>query len=387
MSSSRDRLEETVAFGSSDLEGRLFAQLVTLPPDGELEDALWALVSTFAEGLDDLSVGVCVPQFGGEQLIVRHAPRPSQPRVTDAARLFPETEHELVIPVPFDEISTLHVGCDSEPDSSLRRVTDQLALAVGSTIRRARHSERIRRETSELTKLRETAVQSDKLAGLGRMAASIVHELNNPLTSIVAYADYLQKRWDHGAADPADRERLGRISEAANRVLSFTRDLVAYSRPSTSDPSALSIHDVVERAIVFCDHLVSDRAVTIERRFGELPPIHGLHGPLTQVFVNLITNACEASEGGGKLTIESLHDDERGVVMLRVIDEGHGIAASDVERVFEPYFTTRGDGGGNGLGLNIVKTIVDGHGGVVTASHNQPRGAVFSIELPATKKR
>jgi two-component system, NtrC family, sensor kinase len=229
-------------------------------------------------------------------------------------------------------------------------------------------------------------VQSDKLAGLGRMAASIVHELNNPLTSIVAYADYLQKRWDHTGVDPADRERLGRISEAANRVLSFTRDLVAYSRPSTSDASALSIHDVVERAIVFCDHLVTDRAVTIERRFGELPPIHGMHGPLTQVFVNLITNACEAIDGGGKLTIESVHDDERGVVVLRVIDEGHGIAASDLDRLFEPYFTTRGDGGGNGLGLNIVKTIVDSHGGVVSASHNQPRGAVFSIELPANKK-
>ncbi|MBL8739793.1 MAG: two-component sensor histidine kinase [Myxococcales bacterium] len=336
--------------------------------------------------MDDLSVGVCVPQFGGEQLIVRHAPRPSQPRVTDAARLFPETEHELVIAVPFDAGSTLHVGCDSEPDSSLRRVSDQLAMAVGATIRRARHTERVRREAHEVERLRETAVQSDKLAGLGRMAASIVHELNNPLTSIVAYADYLEKRWAQAGADPADRDRLGRISEAANRVLSFTRDLVAYSRPSTADASQLSIHDVVERAIVFCDHLVTDRAITIERRFGELPPIQGLHGPLTQVFVNLITNACEAIEGGGKLTIETRHDDARGVVVLRVIDEGHGIATADIDRLFEPYFTTRGGGGGNGLGLNIVKTIVDGHGGVVSASHNQPRGAVFSIELPTAQK-
>jgi len=382
-----DRLEETVAFGSSDLEGRLFTQLATLPPDGELEDALWAIVSTFAEGLDDLSVGVCVPQFGGDQLIVRHAPRPSQPRVTDAARLFPETEYELVLSVPFDAGTTLHIGSDSEPDSALRRVSDQLALAVGSTIRRARFAERIKREVLETEELRERAVQNDKLAGLGRMAASIVHELNNPLTSIVAYTDYLRRRWDQPSVDPSDRERLGRISEAANRVLSFTRDLVAYSRPSTADPSALSIHDVVERALVFCEHLVSDRSATIVREYGELPPIRGLHGPLTQVFVNLITNACQAtSASGGSITIESAYHPDRGVVVLRVRDEGHGIEPGHIDRLFEPYFTTRGDGGGSGLGLNIVKTIVVSHGGSVAAGHNEPRGAVFSVELPTPTK-
>jgi len=170
-------------------------------------------------------------------------------------------------------------------------------------------------------------------------------------------------------------------------VLSFTRDLVAYSRPSTADPSALSIHDVVERALVFCEHLVSDRSATIVREYGELPPIRGLHGPLTQVFVNLITNACQAtSASGGSITIESAYHPDRGVVVLRVRDEGHGIEPGHIDRLFEPYFTTRGDGGGSGLGLNIVKTIVVSHGGSVAAGHNEPRGAVFSVELPTPTK-
>jgi len=384
-----DRLEETMVLGASDLSERLLTQFATLPPDMELEDALWALVSTFAEGMDDLSIGVCVPRIGGgEQLVVRHAPRPAWPRMMDAARLFPEVEHELVLAVPLDEGSTLHVGSDSPIDSSLRRAADTIALALGSTIRRTRFTERLRSESHEVQSLRDQAVQSDKLAGLGRMAASIVHELNNPLTSIVAYTDYLRRSWEKQGVDPADRERLGKISEAASRVLSFTRDLIAYSRPSSADASAMSVHDVIERALVFCEHILGESKVTIDKRYGELPPIHGLAGPLTQVFVNLVTNACQAmAPDGGRITIETTHDALRSVARIRVVDQGHGILSDHVERLFEPYFTTRGDGGGNGLGLNIVQTIVASHGGVVSAETNGtsagPRGATFTVELPA----
>lgn len=380
-------LEETVVVGASDVSERLLVQLASLAVDGDLEDGLWALVSTVAEGNDDLAIGVCVPQIGGEQLIIRHAPRPSQPRVMDAARLFPEAEHEEVFSVPFDDGSTLHIGGEEPLDSSTRHACEQLALAIGSTLRKHRRFEQLRREAQEVQALRDQAVQSDKLAGLGRMAASIVHELNNPLTSIVAYADYLRRRWEQERVESADRERLGRISEAAARVLAFTRDLVAYSRPSSADASAMSVHDVIERAIVFCEHVLSAN-VTVVRAYGELPPIRGLHGPLTQVFVNLITNACEAMEPeGGKLTITTHHDAARDCVVIVVTDEGHGIQGSHIERLFEPYFTTRGDGGGNGLGLNIVQTIVASHGGTVTASHNQPRGAKFTVELPAGARR
>ena len=293
-----DPIEETMVSTGSGLADRLLQQLGTLDPNGELEDGIWALVSAFAEGHEDLSIGVCVPDVKGEQLVVRHAPRPSQPRITDAARLFPEANHESILKIPFDEGSTLHVGTDELPDSAMRRALDQLALAIGSTVRRTRAMEALRLEADASKGLRDQAVQSDKLAGLGRMAASIVHELNNPLTSIVTYADYLKRRFDREGVDPQDRERIGRISDAANRVLAFTRDLVAYSRPTTATPSALSIHDVIERALIFCDHVVSANEVTVIRRYGELPSIRGLHGPLTQVFVNLVTNAVQAMRIG-----------------------------------------------------------------------------------------
>jgi two-component system NtrC family sensor kinase len=381
--SKSDRLEETVVLGSSDLSERLLFQLATLPPDGDLEDSLWALVSAFADGSEDLAVGLCVPQGLSDQLVIRHAPRPSRPRVMDAARLFPEATHEEVFPIPHDEGSTLHIGTDDPMDVLLRRNAEQVALAVSAALRRHRLVTSLKREVQEVEQLRSQAVQSDKLAGLGRMAASIVHELNNPLTSIVAYADYLRRRWEQQGAEPSDRERLGRISEAAGRVLTFTRDLVAYSRPSSADPSAMNIHDVIERALLFCEHVIAGTNVTLVRTYGDLPPVRGLHGPLTQVFVNLVTNACQAMEqDGGKLTIETAYDADRRVVAISVLDEGHGIQSDKIDRLFEPYFTTRGDGGGNGLGLNIVQTIVASHGGTVVATHNEPKGARFVVELP-----
>ncbi len=374
-------LEETIVLSSADPDQRLLEQLAMLAPDGDLEDAIWALVSAYAEGADGLCVGVCVPDIQGEQLIVRHAPRPSRPRVQDAARLFPEVDHEQIVAIPYDDGSTMHIGSDEPLDGLTLRQIERLALSIGSVVRRARYVARLRFEAAEAKSLRDQAVQSDKLAGLGRMAASIVHELNNPLTSIVAYADFLRRRLENQSVDPEDRERLARISEAAGRVLAFTRDLVAYSRPSTAAPSALSIHDVIERALVFCDHVVADSNVRIVRRFGELVPMHGLHGPLTQVFVNLVTNACQAmAPGGGDIVVET--ELSEGRVVVRVIDEGPGIQPDAIDRLFEPYFTTRGEGGGSGLGLNIVQTIVASHGGHVAATNGPERGAIFTVDLP-----
>src|SRR5262245_34135044 len=185
-------LEETLVLSGSNPSERVLEQLALLAPDADLEDAVWALVSAYAEGDEEVAVGVCIPDVAGSQLIVRHAPRPSRPRVQDAARLFPELEHEHILPVPHDEGSTVHVASDTPFEALGFRQVELLSMAISSVVRRVRHLERMRKESAEVRTLRDQAVQSDKLAGLGRMAASIVHELNNPLTSIVAYADFLR---------------------------------------------------------------------------------------------------------------------------------------------------------------------------------------------------
>lgn len=382
---SRDRLEETMVLGSAGRAERVLSELASLPPDIDLEDGLYALVSAFTDATDELSVGVCVPFDDGRQVIVRRGPKPNEPRVMDAARLFPELADELIRSLPLDPQATLHIAWDDPLIAPPPHEVESLALALGSLVRRVRFVHELRRDAGEVHSLRDKAVQSDKLAGLGRMAASIVHELNNPLTSIVAYADYLKKRWDANDADPLDRERLGRISEAASRVLQFTRDLVAYSRPSAADPALLSVHDVIERAIQFCEHVLEAGNIEVERSFGDLPPVKGLHGPLTQVFVNLVTNACQAMQSGGCITISTSVDHLAHVVEVAISDEGHGIPEEHLDQLFEAYFTTRGEGGGNGLGLNIVRTIVHSHGGTVRAK-NRPIGSLFIVRLPIARR-
>jgi signal transduction histidine kinase len=177
-------------------------------------------------------------------------------------------------------------------------------------------------------------------------------------------------------------ERLARINEAAERILRFSRDLTAYSRPVSEVPAPVSIHDVIERALIFCEHELTRNGVMVERQLGEVRAVRGVAGQLTQVFVNLFTNAAHAMrDQGGLLTIATtMHDGELVEVLIR--DDGHGIDEDHRERIFEPFFTTKTDGSGTGLGLSIVRSIVLAHGGQITAAGNDPRGTVFRVGLP-----
>jgi signal transduction histidine kinase len=121
----------------------------------------------------------------------------------------------------------------------------------------------------------------------------------------------------------------------------------------------------------------------VERNFGEVPPVRGVAGQLTQVFVNLFTNAAHAMrEQGGLLSITTAITGD-DLVEVTICDDGHGIEEGNLPRIFDPFFTTKTDGAGTGLGLSIVQRIVGNHGGTIRADGNSPRGTVFHVELPA----
>ncbi len=146
-------------------------------------------------------------------------------------------------------------------------------------------------------------------------------------------------------------------------------------------PAPVAIHDVIERALVFCEHELETTGVMVARSFGDVRPVRGVAGQLTQVFVNLFTNAAHAMRAeGGMLSIVTTMTDEE--VTVTVADDGHGIDAEHRDRIFVPFFTTKTDGTGTGLGLSIVRNIVQSHGGRIAASDNAPRGTVFVLELP-----
>jgi C4-dicarboxylate-specific signal transduction histidine kinase len=229
-------------------------------------------------------------------------------------------------------------------------------------------------------------VQAEKLASLGQIAAGVVHELNNPLTSIVAYTDWLTRKQAQtpGGGDPDSLERLRRIGESASRILRFTRDLVTYARPSSEVPVPVSLHTVIEQALAFCEHVLAQHGAQVERRFTEVvPPVRGMHEQLVQVFVNLFTNACHAMPGdGGELLVRTELTTDSLRLLVYVEDNGHGIAGDQLTQIFAPFFTTKVDGRGTGLGLSIVKNIMDNHGAEIRAERSDNGGARFILAFP-----
>ncbi len=250
----------------------------------------------------------------------------------------------------------------------------------------------IGRDLTEVHHLEEQILHNDKLATLGQLAAGIVHELNNPLTSITVYGEYLHAKSVRAGADGGDVEKLRRIVEASGRMTRFTRDLVTYARPTNEEETALSIREVSLEGARFCEHVMNECNVTLTTDFdADLAPISGVRGQLHQVFVNLVTNASQAlaPRGGGKVHIEAHRatspkgEDE---VVVRVRDDGPGISAEHLPRIFEPFFSTKGEGRGTGLGLSIVRKIVKAHRGTieVTTSHVEGQsGTTFEIRFPS----
>jgi signal transduction histidine kinase len=146
------------------------------------------------------------------------------------------------------------------------------------------------------------------------------------------------------------------------------------------------VEEVIERALVFCEHEFADGRVEVEQDFVEpLPPIVGIPGQLTQVFVNLFTNAAHAmGERGGMLRIQVRPTDSGASLRIDVSDTGDGIAAEAMPQIFEPFFTTKSDGRGTGLGLSIVRGILDAHGGTIQVSSAAGQGTSFTLTLPVS---
>jgi signal transduction histidine kinase len=254
---------------------------------------------------------------------------------------------------------------------------------MATALRHVHTAQRARDAASENEQMRRMLIQNEKLASLGEISAGLVHELSNPLTSIVAYTDYLRQKAERRGSDPEDVERLRRVGEAANLILSFTRAIISYARPATEPPTTVAINEVVEQAFVFCKHFVDQSGITVQRNVrGDLPRVRAVRGQLTQVVVNLVTNACQAMDAnGGDLVLEATLDPNTNLLVLRVSDNGPGIDMRDLPHVFDPFFTTKS--AGTGLGLSIVRQIVERHGGRVSVDSAPGQGATFTVSLPA----
>ncbi len=383
-------------------------QLLALAHEVPLEQGEAALLQVLTVGLERVvpEVRVAIQLRPG---VVATDPRRmlwTEPPKSDerprSARAFPDAAYERSVTLPGAvACGSLHFASDEDVLSSEAsphvQVQDRAAAVVAQVIARGKAEEEAVALRRELRSSDAQMIQVEKLASLGQIAAGMVHELNNPHTSIAAYTDFLLRRAaSRPGTEPDDVERLRRIAESATRMLRFTRDLGSYARPSGDVPIAVQLNAVIDRALAFCEHEVAGAGVVVERRFDpQLGPVRGLPEQLAQVFVNLVTNACHAlarptggdpAEAGRSpvLTISTTSGsgDQRGRVIVVVHDNGRGIAGENLHRLFTPFFTTKPAGRGTGLGLSIVKKIVDGHGGEIRAESDRGSGTSFILAFP-----
>jgi signal transduction histidine kinase len=217
-------------------------------------------------------------------------------------------------------------------------------------------------------------IQSEKLASLGQLAAGIAHEINNPLTNISNNAQMLQQEVGGRAA-----KRLKVIEENIDKASRIVRNLLDFSRAPEFHPEFIDITLLLEKSLEFMEHDL--KRIEVVKRFSKnLPEV--LVDPLQiqQVFVNLITNACQAMPNGGRLTLTTDSTDK--TVEVRISDTGEGIPKEHMDKIFDPFFTTRKVGKGTGLGLSISYRIIDRHGGRIKVESEVGKGSTFIIELP-----
>ncbi len=362
------------------MPGRRFVvRLLPRPPE-EPEGAMWVTGPV----LDESAERLCIER----RALARYGFRPEDAALAgfELVDVYPSEFHRAAtgFHVPIFCGQRLHGALSVEcfpgavPPPGDTIAAGQLAIQLGAALAQ-------RRARADSAKLEEQIVQAEKLATLGQLAAGVVHELNNPLTSISAYGEYLHAKHAQRGGDPGDVEKLRRIVQSADRILRFTRDLVTYARPSTEPAQELSLREVVEQAVVFCEHLVREvgAEVTIDVE-PPLPTVSGVRGQLHQVVINLLTNACHAvPEGAGQLRVQ-LRSISSARVELRVGDNGSGIPEHLHEAIFQPFFSTKGQGKGTGLGLSIVRNIVQHHGGTIRVESVLGQGAAFVVALPVS---
>ena len=363
----------------------------SLPIDVEIEQLTREFMDGLCVLLPSAAIGACVVSSSGAAPVVLWRLPVGVPldMQRDPTRLFPGFHDERIFDLEDGAAgSTLHLASPLQALSPLQtQIGTQAALLLAAAVRRARLYMRAEESARSIRKLQAQVIQNEKLASLGQIVAGVVHELNNPLTSIIAYSDYLKRM---ARARPAydeqedELERLRRIGEAATRILNFSRDLVAYARPAADVPGTVCVPAIVEKALIFCEHEFQGAKIQILRECDEqLPPVRGMAGQLTQVFVNLFTNAAHAmSTEGGELRIGMQADAVQQTLTVEISDTGTGIAEDDMPQIFEPFFTTKTDGRGTGLGLSIVRGILDAHGGTIHAMSTLGEGTVFTLTLP-----
>jgi PAS domain S-box-containing protein len=297
-----------------------------------------------------------------------------------------ESREGLVRQVEF--VSNTYLAGESHViQCNIRDITES-KLAEEELRRTNQHLEgalaQLQTKTHELASMTQQLWQASKLATMGELAASIAHELNNPLATISLHAEVLIAQL---AADNPNRRSLLVIDQEVERMAALVSNLLLSSRRSHQQISSIKIDEELQNSLEFIHYHLRSHSITVATDFAnDLPSVQADRPQVRQVFLNLLTNASDAMPEGGTLTVRARkHPLENGsaAVLIEFSDSGIGIEPEDVPKLWEPFFTTKSEGKGTGLGLPICRRTVEEHRGTIDIESQPGKGTTVRIILPA----
>jgi len=271
-----------------------------------------------------------------------------------------------------------------------RDITDRKKEEEGIT---QRLEQMVEERTRQLEATHAKLLHQDKMASLGKLSASVVHEINNPIAGILNLLKLIQRIMDEGLTGEKEIEQFKQyihlMDTETARISRIVSNLLAFSRHSKVTVSHVNLNRVIEKTLFLNANLLKINRIKVRKDLDQdLPDVMGSEDQFQQVLMNLISNAAEAMEGpGGILKVTTVHSLKKNSVVVRVQDSGAGISRENQEKLFEPFFTTKKKGKGVGLGLSVVYGIIENYGGAISVDSEVGKGTAFSVEIPLGSNR
>jgi two-component system, NtrC family, sensor kinase len=249
--------------------------------------------------------------------------------------------------------------------------------------------DKVEERSLQLQAAQQKLQHNDRLASLGTLAASVAHEINNPIAGVLNLSTLMQRIMKDDGIPPGRvpefRRYLGQVIHETSRVGHIVSDLLSFSRRSKPHRSAADLNRLIRTTVSLVDHKLKLANIALDLQLAkDLPGVHCDGGQIQQVVLNLVLNAAESmqSHGSGTVTVKTWPGEDGNSVKVSVADTGDGIPAEILPRIFDPFFSTKSDGKGVGLGLAVSYGIVQAHGGEIEARSRVREGTVFTLTLP-----
>ena len=298
---------------------------------------------------------------------------------------------EVIVATAFGEMDVAIRALQLDASDFITKPISHDALFM--SLKRAKERFAAKEKIKDYTALLEKQVadqaiilHQDKMMSLGRLAASVAHEINNPLSGVLNYVRLMQRILGRGRLTEENMEKfknqLELVESEISRCSQIVSSLLTFSRKSEPVLAEIHVGDLINRSVLLCRHKLELTKIELTISINShLPPVEGDFNQLQQCLINLIFNAIDAMPGGGKLEIAAERDQTENFVTISVKDTGSGISEKDLPHIFEPFFTTKKNGYGVGLGLSTVYGIMERHRGRVEVKSIKG-GVIFILRLP-----